>query len=191
MPGDEWQQLANLRLLYGYQWAQPGKKLLFMGGELAQRSEWNHDTELEWDLLERPGHTGIQRWVDDLNRLYRAEPALHELDCDGAGFEWVDANDAVSSVVAFLRRGRAGAPVLVLCNFTPVPRANYRVGVPTGGVWRELLNSDAADYGGSGQGNLGAIEATPVPFHGRPHSLVLTLPPLGVIFVEGQGPGDA
>jgi 1,4-alpha-glucan branching enzyme len=191
MPGDEWQQLANLRLLYGYQWAQPGKKLLFMGGEIAQRSEWNHDTELEWGLLEHQGHAGIQRWIDDLNRLYRDTPALHELDCDAAGFEWVDANDAVSSVIAFLRRGHADEPVLVVCNFTPVPRANHRVGVPSGGVWRELLNSDADVYGGSGQGNLSAIEAAPVPFHGRPHSLVLTLPPLAALFLSPELPGRA
>ncbi|MGE5619319.1 MAG: 1,4-alpha-glucan branching protein GlgB [Sphingomonadaceae bacterium] len=185
MPGDDWQKFANLRLLLGYMWAQPGKKLLFMGGEFGQRAEWNHDASLDWHLLQYPPHAGVQRWVEDLNRLYAREPALHLLDFDPAGFEWISEEDAEHSVLAFLRRGReAGDVVLVACNFTPVPRHNYRVGVPSDGFWVELLNSDSPRYGGSGQGNLGGVEATPIPFHGRPYSLSLTLPPLGVLFMK-------
>jgi 1,4-alpha-glucan branching enzyme len=188
MPGDGWQKFANLRLLFGYQYAQPGKKLLFMGGEFAQGREWSHESSLDWHLLGTPWHAGVQRWVADLNRLYRSEPALHELDFDPAGFEWVDANDADTSVLSFLRRGRSTDDcILVLCNFTPVPRTDYRVGVPRGGFWRELLNSDAPDYGGSGWGNLGGVEALPVPCHGRSHSVMLALPPLAVVFFKSTG----
>jgi 1,4-alpha-glucan branching enzyme len=184
MPGDAWQQFANLRLLYGYMWGHPGKKLLFMGGEFGQRREWTHDGGLEWWVLQFPQHAGLQRWVSDLNALYRAEPALHEVDFDAAGFEWVDCHDAEASVISFLRRPRTGPPVLVVCNFTPVPRTNYIVGLPGGGYWRELLNSDAALYGGSGMGNLGGVEAAPVPAQGRFHSAALTLPPLSTIFLK-------
>jgi 1,4-alpha-glucan branching enzyme len=190
MPGDNWQQFAGLRALYGYMWTHPGKKLLFMGGEFGQRREWTHDDALEWRVLQYPDHAGLQRWVADLNRLYRGEPALHEVDFDPAGFEWVDCHDADESVLSYLRRPRRGAPVLVVCNFTPVPRHNYVVGVPCGGWWRELANSDAPLYGGSGMGNLGGVEAAPVPAHGRFHSLTLTLPPLSVVLlkpVEGEG----
>jgi 1,4-alpha-glucan branching enzyme len=182
MPGDEWQKFANLRLLYGYQYAQPGKKLLFMGGELGQWNEWNHDTSLDWHLLQYPPHQGLQRWVRDLNTFYRAEPAMHVLDCDPAGFEWVDCNDAEGSVISLLRKGKAeGDCLLIVCNFTPVPRDNYRVGVPQGGWWDEILNSDAPLYGGSGQGNLGGHGAAPVPCHGRPYLLNITVPPLGMV----------
>jgi 1,4-alpha-glucan branching enzyme len=191
MPGDDWQKFANLRLLLGFMYAQPGKKLLFMGGEFGQRREWNHDASLDWDLLQRPPHHGLQRWVADLNRTYRQEPALHALDCDPAGFEWVDCSDSEASVISLLRAGPPGTrPILVVSNFTPVPRTNYRTGVPAGGAWQELLNSDGRDYGGSGWGNLGTIEAAPVPAHGRPFSLMLTLPPLSILFlapVEAAG----
>jgi 1,4-alpha-glucan branching enzyme len=168
--------------------ASPGKKLLFMGGEFGQEREWNHDASLDWHLLESPLHAGVCRWAADVNRLYRAVPALHSLDCDPAGFEWVDLHDAEHSVLAFLRRSPSGASVLVALNFTPVAREGYRLGVPAGGTWREIANSDAADYGGSGVGNLGAVEATDVESHGRPFSVSLTLPPLGVVMLEGPAP---
>ncbi|MBE0626488.1 MAG: 1,4-alpha-glucan branching protein GlgB [Burkholderiales bacterium] len=182
MPGDSWRQFANLRLLFGYMWGHPGKKLLFMGGEFGQRREWAHEGSLEWHVLQYPEHEGLRRWVADLNRLYRSEPALYQVDFDQSGFEWVDCNDSEQSVLSFLRRPRGGgAPVLVMCNFTPVPRTNYIVGVPQGGYWREIANSDATLYGGSGMGNLGGVEAAPVAAHGRFHSLALTLPPLAVL----------
>jgi 1,4-alpha-glucan branching enzyme len=185
MPGDDWQKFANLRLLYGYMWAQPSKKLLFMGGEIGQWKEWSHESSLDWHLLEHEPHRGISRWVSDLNRAYRDEPALHQLDCDPAGFEWVDTSDHENSVLSFLRKGKGGDEiVLAVCNFTPVPRHSYRLGVPRRGRWQELLNSDAPDYGGSGQGNLGGVDTTPTPLHGRPHSLILTLPPLGMLLLK-------
>jgi len=187
MPGDEWQRFANLRLLFAWQHAQPGKKLLFMGGELGQLREWNHDASLDWHLLANPLNRGVQRLVGDLNRLYRAEPALHELDCDPRGFEWIDANDADQSVVTLVRLAADPAEsVIVALNFTPIVRRNYRLGAPRGGFWREVLNTDARDYGGSGQGNLGGVEAAPIPLHGRTHSLTLTLPPLGAVFLKGE-----
>jgi 1,4-alpha-glucan branching enzyme len=184
MPGDDWQQRANLRLLYGYQFGVPGKKLLFMGSELADWWEWNHDGGLRWDLLDDDRHAGVYRWVRDLNQLYGAEPALHELDADPAGFEWVQYEEADIGLLSFLRRSTAGQIVLVLCNFTPVPRYNVLVGVPVGGYWRERLNSDAVEYGGSGVGNEGGAEAHPVPSHGRPRTLTLTAPPLGCVFLS-------
>jgi len=186
MPGDEWQQFANLRVLFGYMWAHPGKKLLFMGGEFAQRREWTHDAALEWWVTQFPLHAGVQRFVRDANRVYRDEPALHELDFDATGFEWLVADDREASVLAFIRRARSGAPLLAVCNFTPVPRSNYTVGVPTGGRWREILNSDAAAYGGTGIGNLGAVRAAPVPAHARYHSLSLTLPPLAAMYLKPE-----
>lgn len=187
MPGDDWQKFANLRTLYAYQWAQPGKPLLFMGGEFAQRAEWNHDTPLDWELLQYPPHQGIRQLVRDLNELNRALPALHLIDCDASGFEWIDANDAEQSTLTFLRKGApADEVVVVACNFTPAPRHNYRVGVPGGGFWEEVLNTDALEYGGSGMGNLGGVHATPVPSHGRLHSVVITLPPLAVVFLKGR-----
>jgi 1,4-alpha-glucan branching enzyme len=183
MPGDDWQKFANLRLLFGYMYAQAAKKLLFMGGEIGQRSEWAHDRSVEWHLLEQPAHSGMQRWVMDLNQLYRDEPALHERDLDPAGFEWIDCADVESSVISLLRKGKdPNAMMLVACNFTPVPRHNYRIGAPRGGFWKEVLNSDATIYGGSGWGNFGGIDASPIPLHGRSHSLTLTLPPLSIMF---------
>jgi 1,4-alpha-glucan branching enzyme len=182
MLGDEWQKFANLRLLYGYMFGHPGKKLLFMGGEIGQWSEWNHDSSLDWHLLEYPRHAGLRRWIRDLNTFYRGEPSLFELDFDSPGFEWVDCSDSQRSVVCFLRNGKnAGDKMLFVCNFTPVPRHNYRVGVPLNCHWREMLNSDAPLYGGSGQGNDGGVTANPLPVHGRPYSLSLTLPPLGIV----------
>ena len=182
MPGDDWRKFANLRLLYGYMTAHPGKKLLFMGDEFGQWKEWNHDASLDWSLLEYPPHSGLQRWVRDLNTFYRGQPALYELDSDPAGFQWVDANDSQRSIVSFRRMGRDPQDQVVFaCNFTPEPRQNYRVGVPERGEWKELLNSDATLYGGSGQGNLGSLHTTPVPMHGHPVSLNLTLPPLAVV----------
>ncbi|MBO9314311.1 MAG: 1,4-alpha-glucan branching protein GlgB [Chloroflexus sp.] len=187
MAGDVWQKFANLRLLYSYMFAQPGKKLLFMGGEFGQWREWSHDTSLDWHLLMFPSHQGVQRLISDLNRLYRTEPALHELDCDPRGFEWVDANDADSSVYSFLRKSRAGEHILIVLNATPVVREDYRIGVPFGGWWRELLNSDSEYYWGSGQGNAGGVMAEAVPSHGREFSLRLRLPPLGALFLKHSG----
>ncbi|MBN9430037.1 MAG: 1,4-alpha-glucan branching enzyme, partial [Burkholderiales bacterium] len=192
MPGDVWQQFANLRALFGYLWTHPGKKLLFMGGEFGQRLEWAHEGELQWHLLDDAEHgryhRGVQRLVRDLNRLYRSEPALHQLDCSPAGFEWVANDDAQASVIAYLRllHGNA-APVLTVCNLTPVPREAYVLGVPMPGRWRELFNSDAGEYGGSGWGNLGGVDARPLPAHGRPCSLSLALPPLATLILRCEG----
>jgi 1,4-alpha-glucan branching enzyme len=186
MPGDDWQRFANLRLLYGYQFGQPGKKLLFMGGELAQRREWDHEAAIDWALLETPAHAGMLRWVRDLNGLYRSSAALHERDADPAGFSWSEPNDAENSLLSFLRWAPDGRAVLVVCNFTPVPRHNVLAGVPSGGYWRELLNSDATEYGGSGVGNLGGVDARPVPAHGMPWTLTVTVPPLGCLFLGAQ-----
>jgi 1,4-alpha-glucan branching enzyme len=192
MPGNDWQKLANLRLLYGNLFAQPGKKLLFMGAELAQYREWNHDGALDWELLENPAHAGIARWLADLNRLYRDDPALHELDCAAGGFEWIDGSNADQSVIAFLRRGKPPAqPIAIVFNFTPVLREPYDIGVPGGGYsreyWRVLLNSDSAAYGGGDQGS-GDVEARPVPLHGKTHTITLSLPPLGVLFLKREAP---
>ena len=188
MPGDDWQKFANLRLLFSYMYAQPGKKLIFMGGEIGQWNEWYHEASLDWHLLDYPLHAGLQHCVEDLNRLYKDEAALHELDFDPKGFEWIDCSDSQGNVLSFIRKGSSVKDILlVVCNFTPVPRFNYRVGVPRGGYWREILNSDSKEYGGSGHGNLGGIEASPISFHGRPYSLNLTLPPLGAVFFKGEG----
>lgn len=185
MPGDEWQKNANLRLLFGYMYGHPGKKLLFMGGEFAQWKEWNHDESLEWRALEYPLHQGIQKWVRDLNRLYRREPALYALDSSNDGFEWIDCHDSEHSVISFLRRGKKDRDViLTVCNFTTVSRHNYPVGAPCGGLWEEVLNSDLAKYGGSGCGNPGRVKASPVPAQKGKHSLSVTLPPLGVLFLK-------
>jgi 1,4-alpha-glucan branching enzyme len=183
MPGDDWQKFANLRLLLGYMYAQSGKKLLFMGGEIGQWGEWNHNRSLDWDLLKHHSHEGLRRWVEDLNKLYRSEPALH-LDTDPAGFEWIDGGDADNSVLSFLRKSASGETLLIICNFTPVPRENYRVGVPADGYWKELLNSDGREYRGSGMGNAGGVQAAPAPMHGRRYSLRLTLPPLTIEFLK-------
>ncbi|MGB4578387.1 MAG: 1,4-alpha-glucan branching protein GlgB [Methanoculleus sp.] len=188
MPGDEWQKRANLRLLLGYMLTHPGKKLLFMGGEFGQWSEWSHDAGLEWHLLRYPPHQGILQWVGDLNRLYRRLPALHERDSDPGGFEWVDFSDVEKSIVAYLRWGHTADEVaLVACNCTPVPRYGYRVGIPFGGYWEEVLNSDAVEYGGSGVGNFGGVKAERIPAHDRKCSLSLTLPPLGVVVLVPEG----
>ena len=196
MPGDDWQKFATLRLLYAYLWAQPGKKLLFMGGEFGQRAEWNHDRSLDWHLLqESPLHGQVQLLIGELNRLYRSDPSLHELDSNPAGFEWVAADDVDNAVYAFLRKGKGpgdrergrsdgDAPVLAVFNCTPQPRFNYRLGVPFDGVWVEILNTDGAAFGGSNHGNVGGVEATPVPSHGRLFSVNLTLPPLGALFLK-------
>jgi 1,4-alpha-glucan branching enzyme len=183
MPGDEWQQFANLRLLLGYMWGQPGKKLLFMGGELGVRREWAHDSELEWFVLDYPYHRGIQSWVRDLNRLYRKTPALHQGDCLPSGFEWVNCQNDGKSVLSFLRRGEAGTkPVLAVYNFSTRVHHHHRVGVPLGGRWIEKLNSDSEHYGGSGQGNLGGVEAEAIEADGHPRSLSLTVPALAALF---------
>jgi len=188
MSGDEWQKYANLRLLFGYMYGHPGKKLLFMGGELAQWKEWNHDESLEWHVLQYPLHQGVQRWVKDLNHLYRTEKALYELDFQSEGYEWIDFHNWEQSIISFLRKGRTtDETILVVCNFTPVPRYNYRTGVPRGGLWKEVLNSDAQIYGGSGHGNMGSTEASPVPADRRNLSLSLTLPPLGIVFFKNEG----
>lgn len=184
IPGDPWQKSASLRLLLGYQWAQSGKKLLFMGSEFGQELEWNHESALQWDLVNDPLHGGIERWLADLNQFYKSRPALFEADFIPSGFEWIECCDAEQSVISFLRTGSGGSRTLVVCNFTPVPRQAYRLGVPQGGFWRESLNSDAREYGGSGQGNLGGVEAVPLPCFGRPWSITLNLPPLGILFLE-------
>jgi len=185
MPGDNWQQCANLRLLFGYQWAQSGKNLLFMGSEFGSWPEWNHETGLEWDVLQYPDHAGIQKWVRDLNRVLRDEPALHLLDIERRGFEWVDANDSDNSILSFLRKsGNPDDTILVVLNFTPVPRHDYRLGVPQCGYWRELLNSDAEMYGGSNLGNGGGVNSEPIPAHGRDCSISLLVPPLAALYLK-------
>jgi 1,4-alpha-glucan branching enzyme len=187
MPGDNWRKLANLRLLLGYMYAQPGKKLLFMGSEFGQWNEWSHDGSLDWHLLQYETHLGIQHWVRDLNRIYLGEPALYRIDFQPEGFEWIDCGDADSSIISLLRKGDPGQPpLMVVGNFTPVPRENYGVGVPCGGYWKEILNSDAELYGGSGYGNYGGTESVPVPLNNQPCSLRLTLPPLGILFFRPE-----
>lgn len=194
MPGDEWQRFANLRLLYAMQWSQPGKKLLFMGGELAAPTEWAHEATLDWSLHDAPGHSGVRRLVADLNRAYANEPALHRGDCDAFGMRWVEGGDADQSVYAYLRLDPTGAarPVLAVVNATPVVRHNYRLGVPSPGTWSELLNTDADTYGGSGVGNFGQVDTVPVDSHGYVQSIVLTLPPLGAVLLapRADGPTD-
>ncbi|WP_102960181.1 1,4-alpha-glucan branching protein GlgB [Mangrovicella endophytica] len=187
MPGDRWQKFANLRAYFGFMWSHPGKKLIFMGGEFAQEREWAHDFSLDWHLLENEDHKGVQRLVRDLNQLYREIPALHQLDCDPAGFEWVDTSDVEQSVISFLRKDREGRHVLVVSNFTPVPRHDYRIGVPQAGRYVERLNTDAGIYGGSNVGNMGSVDTEEVGAHGRSHSVLLTLPPLGTIVLALEG----
>ena len=187
MPGDEWQKFANLRLLYGYMYGHPGKKLLFMGGEFGQRDEWNFEKSLDWHLLSNEKHRQLQLWLKDLNKFYKGERALHQLDFDRLGFEWLDIQDWEKSIISFIRRARnPDTLVITICNFTPVPRKSYRVGVPRGGKWREVLNSDAVEYGGSGLGNLGEVQADPHPFHRRSHSVSITLPPLSALFFRSE-----
>ncbi len=183
MPGDNWQKFANLRLLYAYMYAQPGKKLLFMGGEFAQWSEWNHDGSLDWSLLERGDHAAVRLLIGELNHLYRSEPSLQTLENTSQSFEWIDNHDAEKNVLSFLRKGRTNRQAMVvICNFSPVPRANYRIGVPEKGFWREQLNTDAKQFGGSGRGNFGGVETVPVPSHGRNYSLTVDLPPLAAVY---------
>ena len=188
MPGDRWQRFANLRAYLGFMFGHPGKKLLFMGCEFAQEREWNHDASLDWHLLADANHSGAQALVRDLNALYRALPALHEQDCEPQGFEWIDASDHERSVIAYLRRGRDPDSIaVVVCNFTPAPRPNYRIGVPMPGFYAERLNTDSAFYGGSNVGNGGGMMAEPQGWHGRPHSISLTLPPLSTVILERKG----
>jgi len=185
MPGDDWQRFAQLRLLFGYLYGHPGKKLLFMGGELAQIAEWDHNNSLEWHLLDQPSHRGVQQWVRDLNRFYRTEKACHEQDFEPKGFEWIDSNDDKQSLLAFLRHPKGGGGALFfIFNFTPVPRKHYQIGVPAPGYWREILNSDAEAYGGSGLGNLGGVESQARPSHGRDHSITLTVPPFAALILK-------
>ena len=189
MPGDDWQKFANLRLLYGYMWGQLGKKLLFMGGEFAQWSEWNHDEQLNWYVLEQPLNAGMQRWIKDLNLIYQHSSALYERDADMSGFEWIDCNDAEQSVLSFIRRGNQPDDVMaIVCNFTPVAREGYWIGVPGGGAWHQVLNSDDLRYGGSGVGNFQSVEAQPRPVHGRSHAIQILLPPLSVMFLTRMPP---
>jgi len=187
MPGDEWQRFANLRLLFGYMYAQPGKKMLFMGDEFGQVREWTHDSSLEWHVLQFAVHSGLQNWVEQLNRLYRDQVALHELDHEPGGFEWIDCNDSQNSTISLLRKGKSAREnIVAVFNFTPVPRMGFRLGVPSGGYWRELLNSDAKEYAGTGMGNFGGVVAGERPSHGRPYSLSLTLPPLAALFFKAE-----
>jgi 1,4-alpha-glucan branching enzyme len=183
MPGDRWQKLANLRALYAYMWAHPGKKLLFMGGELAQEREWSHERSLDWHLLEQAEHAGVQALVRDLNRLYREEPALWSVDFEPAGFSWLEPNDAAANVLAFARYARDGRLLVCVCNFSPVPRPGYRLGLPQGGRWRELLNTDSTFYGGSDVGNRGGVVTQESRWHEQPFSAEVTLPPLGVVWL--------
>ncbi|HEX9098000.1 MAG TPA: 1,4-alpha-glucan branching protein GlgB [Candidatus Dormibacteraeota bacterium] len=184
MPGDDWQKFANMRLLLAYMYAMPGKKLMFMGIEFGQWSEWNHEASLDWHLVDETMHDGLSRWTGDLNRVIREERPLHELDFDPAGFAWIDASDSEQSVISFMRRSTKDELLIAIFNFTPVPRYNYQIGAPLPGRWLELLNSDAPIYGGSGQGNLGGVDAAPVGRHGHLHSLTLTLPPLAAVFLK-------
>ena len=187
MPGDRWQKFANLRAYYAFMWTHPGKKLLFMGGEFGQEREWNHDQSLDWHLVDDPLHGGVMRLVRDLNRVYRDLPALHQLDCDATGFQWIDASDAAQSVLVYLRKGKDGAvPLVVVLNFTPMVREHYRIGVPRGGGWREVLNTDAELYGGSNVGNYGSVEADCRSSHGLEYSLELTLPPLAALVLAPE-----
>jgi 1,4-alpha-glucan branching enzyme len=185
MPGDDWQKFANLRLLYGYMYAQPGKKLLFMGGEFGQWQEWSHEASLEWHLTQYAPHSGLQQLVTDLNNLYRCQPALHQLDFEPSGFEWIDAADRAHSIISFIRKGRKPEDIIVaVCNFTPVTHSNYEIGLPLPGMWQEVLNTDSVKYGGSGQGNPYEINTLDKSMHHRPYSLSLRLPPLAVIFLK-------
>jgi 1,4-alpha-glucan branching enzyme len=192
MAGDTWQKFAGLRLLFSYMYGLPGKKLLFMGDELAQLREWNHEQSLDWHLLGQPLHSGVQRCVADLNRIYRSHAALHEVEAEPDGFEWIACDDTTNCVMTFLRKARSiDSMALVVCNFLPVARTNYRVGIPYSGFWTEIFNSDACEYGGSGAGNCGGVQADPVSWNWRPYSLKLTVPPLGALFFVHEGGSHA
>jgi 1,4-alpha-glucan branching enzyme len=186
MPGDDWQKFANLRLLYTQMWTQPGKKLLFMGAEIGQGGEWAHEGQVDWGVRDQEANSGLARLIGDLNRVYRDYPALHETDCKPEGFEWAVVNDSANSILAYFRHAGDGETLLVVHNMTPVPRSNYRIGVPGPGRWVEILNSDSEAYGGSGQGNLGVVDTGPlsVPHQGRPESIDLTLPPLATVILK-------
>ncbi|MGL4438220.1 MAG: alpha amylase C-terminal domain-containing protein, partial [Bosea sp. (in: a-proteobacteria)] len=185
MPGDDWQQFANVRAYYGFMWGHPGKKLLFMGQEFAQRAEWNHDAALDWHLNDTPAHRGVQLLVRDLNHIYRDNPALHRLDCEAEGFRWIVSDDAEQSVLAWLRFSGDGAPtVAVISNFTPVPRPDYRIGLPHAGRWREILNTDAGAYGGANLGNGGWVHAIDQPSHDLPASASVMVPPLATLYLR-------
>jgi 1,4-alpha-glucan branching enzyme len=186
MPGDEWQRFANLRAYYAFMWGYPGKKLLFMGQEFGQGTEWNFDSGLDWYVLDYPVHRGVQKLVRDLNRLYRTLPALHARDCEPDGFSWINADDAETSVFSWLRFAPNAPPVAVVSNFTPVPRPGYRIGLPHAGIWREVLNTDASDYGGSGVGNASQVRADPIPANGFPASAEIVAPPLATVYFEWQ-----
>jgi 1,4-alpha-glucan branching enzyme len=185
MPGDQWQRFANLRAYFGFMWGHPGKKLLFMGGEFAQQREWNHDQSLDWHLLDDRFHRGVQSLMRDLNMIYRSVPALHERDTEASGFQWLVADDAENSVIAWARRGENESEVaVVVSNFTPVPHESYRIGVPLPGLYQEVLNTDSEIYGGTNMGNLGGVEAVATESHGQPWSIELTLPPLATVFLH-------
>jgi 1,4-alpha-glucan branching enzyme len=188
MPGDAWQQFASLRAYFAFMWAYPGKKLLFMGQEFAQGREWNFDGQLDWSLLDVEWHKGVQALVRDCNREYRAQRALHERDCEGEGFRWIEVDDRLHSVYAWLRFGGEGAPIVAaVSNFTPVPRERHVIGLPQAGRWREILNTDAAVYGGSNRGNVGGVMANPTPSHGYPCSATMSLPPLATVWLVHEG----
>jgi 1,4-alpha-glucan branching enzyme len=190
MPGDDWRKFANLRLLFSYMYAQPGKKLLFMGGEFGQWSEWNHDASLQWELLQRPPHAALRLLLGDLNRLYREEPALVGCEVSPSSFEWIDLHDAEKNVLSFLRKGRSpGQLIAAVFNFSPIPRDSYRLGVPSKGHWTEILNSDATIYGGTGRGNFGGVDTVPIPLHGRDYSITVNIPPLGAVFFRWEPAG--
>jgi 1,4-alpha-glucan branching enzyme len=187
MPGDHWQKFANLRVLFSYMYSQPGKKLLFMGGEFGQWAEWSHDGSLDWALLQFPMHSGLRLLVGDLNRLYRSEAALHHGEHNAANFEWINYHDEELNILSYVRKGGSSDQIVaVVCNFSPVPRTGYRIGVPRKGYWREIFNSDAASYGGTGRGNWGGVLTSPFALHGRDYSLALDVPPLGAVFLRWQ-----
>jgi 1,4-alpha-glucan branching enzyme len=190
MPGDRWQQLANLRAYFAYMWAHPGKQLLFMGQEFAQDAEWAEARELDWWLTDGPGHRGIQHLVRDLNEVYRTTPALHALDHDPAGFQWIDANDAAGNVLSFVRSDGAGSLVACVVNFAAIPHHDYRIGLPASGTWTEVVNTDAESYAGSGVGNYGAVTAVDEPSHGLPASATISVPPLGAVWLRHEPAGE-
>jgi 1,4-alpha-glucan branching enzyme len=188
MPGDDWQKFANLRAYYGFMWSHPGKKLLFMGCEFAQRDEWSHDQSLDWHLLQYESHQGIQNLIKDLNHVYKNTPALHELDCEGSGFEWLDSENSRQSILVYLRKGKAGSPpALIIVNLTPSCHQNFCIGVPLAGYYRECLNTDSKQYGGSNVGNSGGVNTINEPYAGQDNTLTLSIPPLSTMIFEWQG----
>jgi 1,4-alpha-glucan branching enzyme len=184
MPGDVWQKFANVRAFLAFMYAHPGKKLLFMGCEIGDWNEWSHDRSLPWELLQYDNHRKLQAYMRELNALYKAHPALYDIDFSYTGFEWIDFRDVENSIIAFLRRATGGRFIIFVCNFTPVPRTGYRIGAPAAGFYREILNSDSSLFGGSNMGNAGGVVSDPVAAHGRPHSISITIPPLAVVAFE-------